>query len=99
MTVSRSPSEGRLLANVKWRAERLFEDGYTARRIDPQRLTITAPSGATYELDASDRSCTCPFFVKHEGRYDCKHLLGASCLLQKQAEILRHNARMWEALV
>lgn len=89
----------RLLANVRMRAERLFEDGYVARRLDPHRIAITAPGGAAYELDASDRSCTCPFFVKHQGRYDCKHLLGISCLLQKQAEILRHNAAMWEAMV
>ncbi len=95
---SRTPSEARMLANVQARAGRLFEDGYVARRLDPHRLSITAPRGATYELDARDRSCTCPFFVKNEGRYDCKHLLGASCLLKKQAAILCHNAAMWEAL-
>ena len=94
----RDISEARLLANVKARADRLFEDGYLARRIDPYRLLITAPSGATYELDARHRSCTCPFFVKHAGRFACKHLLGAACLLKKIAAVLRHNAAMWEAM-
>src|SRR5260221_5063353 len=90
--------EARLLANVQARAARLFEDGYVARRTEPHRLALTGPHGATYELDSQDRSCSCPFFTKHQGRYDCKHLLGASCLLQKQAEVQRHNRREWEAL-
>lgn len=94
----RNASEARLLINVQARAARLYEDGYVARRIEPFRLAITGASGATYELDARDSSCTCPFFVKHEARLACKHLLGAGCLLKKQAAVLRHNAAHWEAL-
>lgn len=94
----RNASEARLLANVNARAKRLYEDGYRAKKFGPFRLTVIGPTGASYELDARKRACTCLFFTRHRGRYACKHLLGAVCLLRKQADVLAHNARMWEAM-
>ena len=101
MTAQRSPvslDDARLLANVNDRAQRLFEDGYRIRYLDTHRYLIRSERGATYTLDRSEQSCTCPFFEKHGGRYSCKHVLGFRKLLMAQrVEIARRTAR-WEAV-
>ena len=90
--------EARLLANVNDRAQRLFEDGYRIRSLDGNLHLIRSEHGATYTLDRSKQSCTCPFFEKHGGRYCCKHVLGWRKLLMAQRiEIARRTAR-WEAV-
>ena len=68
--------EARTLANVNDRAQRLFEDGYRIRSLDSNLHLIRSEHGATYTLDRAEKSCTCPFFEKHGGRYSCKHVLG-----------------------
>ncbi|WP_395145153.1 SWIM zinc finger family protein [Armatimonas sp.] len=88
----------RLLANVNDRAQRLFEDGYRIRSLDGNRHLIRSEHGATYTLDCAEKSCTCPFFEKHGGRYSCKHILGWRKLLMTQKiEMARRTAR-WEAV-
>ena len=90
--------EARTLANVNDRAQRLFEDGYRIRSLDTHRYLIRSDHGATYTLDRAEKSCTCPFFEKHDGRYSCKHVLGWKKLLMAQKiEIARRTAR-WEAV-
>jgi predicted nucleic acid-binding Zn finger protein len=95
-----SLDEARLLANVQHRAKRLFQDGYQARLLDNARVKIISPNGRIYTVMIGEEipsSCTCPFFVKHEGKHACKHLLGVCQLLAEQAERQSHNATMWEA--
>ena len=90
--------EARTLANVNDRAQRLFEDGYRIRSLDGNLHLIRSEHGATYTLDRSEQSCTCPFFEKNGGRYCCKHVLGWKKLLMVQRiEIARRTAR-WEAV-
>ena len=90
--------EARTLANVNDRAQRLFEDGYAVRSLDGNLHLIRSEHGATYTLDRAEKSCTCPFFEKHSGRYSCKHVLGWKKLLMAQRiEIARRTAR-WEAV-
>jgi hypothetical protein len=90
--------EARLLANVNNRAQRLFEDGYRIRSLDGNLHLIRSEHGATYTLDRDEKSCTCPFFEKHCGRYSCKHVLGLKKLLMAQrVELARRTAR-WEAV-
>lgn len=90
--------EARLLANVNNRAQRLFEDGYRIRSLDGNLHLIRSEHGATYTLDRDEKSCTCPFFEKHDGRYSCKHVLGLKKLLMAQrVELARRTAR-WEAV-
>ena len=101
MTAQRSPvslDEARLLANVNDRAQRLFEDGYRIRPLDGNLHLIRSEQGATYTLDRSEQSCTCPFFEKHGGRYSCKHVLGWKKLQVSQwSHVARLSAR-WEAV-
>nr|WP_309690238.1 hypothetical protein [Armatimonas sp.] len=90
--------EARTLANVNDRAQRLFEDGYRIRSLDGNLHLIRSEQGATYTLDRAEKSCTCPFYTKHGGRYSCKHVLGWKKLLMAQRiEIARRTAR-WEAV-
>jgi predicted nucleic acid-binding Zn finger protein len=93
-----SPDETRLLANVNARAQRLFESGYRADWLDDHLVEVTSPRGETYEIDTVSASCSCPFFVKHQGKHGCKHLLGYEKLLSDQEKRRAHNAAMWEAL-
>jgi len=76
--------EARLMANVNARARRLFEDGYRARWHGSHRLVIRNQRGVAYQLDTCRRTCDCPFFLAHEGRRPCKHLLGYRRLLVRQ---------------
>ena len=89
-----SLDEARLLANVNERAQRLFESGYRAKWIGDARVEVTTPKKRVYEVDTDAKRCSCPFFVKHEGKYTCKHLLGYLLLLmriqQERACRLRH---------
>ena len=90
--------EARTLANVNDRAQRLFEDGYRIRPLDGNLHLIRSEHGATYTLDRAEKSCTCPFFEKHSGRYSCKHVLGwKKLLIAQRVEIARRTAR-WEAV-
>ena len=90
--------EARTLANVNDRAQRLFEDGYRIRSLDGNLHLIRSEHGATYTLDRVEKSCTCPFYAKHGGRYSCKHVLGWKKLIVAQRiEIARRTAR-WEAV-
>ncbi|MGC4044732.1 MAG: hypothetical protein QM758_13145 [Armatimonas sp.] len=104
--------EARMLANVRERAQRLFDDGYRAKATDSGLIEIHSPGGADYDIDRKKKTCSCPFFVrisqvKPAGDPDrtCKHLLGLAKLLaaqKKQAQqlqIRRHNLTQWEALV
>ncbi|WP_309709868.1 hypothetical protein [Armatimonas sp.] len=90
--------EARTLANVNERAQRLFEDGYRIRSLDGNLHLIRSEHGATYTLDRAEKSCTCPFYAKHGGRYSCKHVLGWRKLhMAQRVEIARRAAR-WEAV-
>ena len=90
--------EARTLANVNDRAQRLFEDGYRIRSLDSNLHLIRSEHGATYTLDRSEQSCTCPFYAKHGGRYSCKHVLGWKKLQVSQwSHVARLSAR-WEAV-
>jgi predicted nucleic acid-binding Zn finger protein len=90
--------EARMLANVNERAQRLFEDGYRTRCLSENLHLICKRYGATYILDRAEKSCTCPFFTKHGGRYSCKHVLGFKKLQVSQwSHISRLSAR-WEAV-
>ena len=91
--------EARQLANINERAQRLFEDGYRIRSLDGNLHLIHSEHGATYTLDRSEQSCTCPFFEKHDGRYSCKHVLGWKKLqISQWSHVARLSAR-WEAVV
>lgn len=79
-------NRARLMANVLERSFRLFEDGYRAVRIADTTVQITNPRDVVYTLDVQDCTCCCPFFVGHEGRLPCKHLLGWEKLLEDQSE-------------
>ena len=77
----------RLVANVNHRAQRLFEDGYTAVWIEEgYTLGVTNDEGTTYEVDVLFETCSCPFWKAHQGKHSCKHLLGWQRLLERQAE-------------
>ena len=76
--------EARLMANVNDRAQRLFADGYRARWRNSAILSVRSPKGAAYRLDMQAKTCDCPFFGKHFGRYFCKHWLGWKQLLSRQ---------------
>ncbi|MGC4044858.1 MAG: hypothetical protein QM758_13780 [Armatimonas sp.] len=104
--------EARMLANVRERAQRLFEDGYRANTLDSGLVEIYSPGGADYDIDRKRKTCSCPFFVrisqvKPVGDPDCtcKHLLGLAKLFSaqkrqaQQLQIQRHNLIQWEALV
>ena len=80
-------NEARLMANVNARAQRLFEDGYRARRTGPHSLAVRNGRGARYEINTSDQSCDCPFFTK--SGYACKHVLGWELLLARQKALRR----------
>ena len=58
-------------------------------------LLIRSPDGKTYEIRRKDGQCTCPFFVKHEGRHPCKHLLGwPKLMLSQRARISQMTAAL-----
>lgn len=78
-----SLDEARLLANVNERAQSLFENGYRARWTNDSIVEVTTPKKRVYEVDTDKHTCTCPFFVSHEGRYGCKHLIGYLLLLMR----------------
>ena len=90
--------EARTLANVNDRAQRLFEDGYRIRSLDGNLYLIRSEHGATYTLDRAEKSCTCPFFEKHGGRYSCKHVLGWKKLHVTQKVTLARLSARWESL-
>ena len=90
--------EARTLANVNERAQRLFEDGYRIRTLDGNLHLIHTQHGATYTLDRTEGSCTCPFFTKNSGRYSCKHVLGFKKLLVTQRFHLASLTARWEAV-
>jgi predicted nucleic acid-binding Zn finger protein len=78
--------ESRLKAGVEARAEHLFDDGYRAEIADGTTVIVQNPTGTLYAVDIQRHTCTCPFFVKWNGRHSCKHLLGyPALLLQQQA--------------
>lgn len=81
--------EARLMANVNARAQRLFEDGYRAHWLGESMLAVRSPGKAVYRLDVVAETCDCPFFQKHSGRHDCKHLLGYRRLLCRQRSMRR----------
>jgi hypothetical protein len=91
--------EARTLANVNDRAQRLFEDGYRIRSLDGNLHLIRKQHGATYTLDRAKKSCTCPFFEKHGGRYSCKHVLGWRKLLMAQRNEMAQRLARWESVV
>ncbi len=76
--------EARLLANVNARAQRLFENGYRARRAGLRIVQVRSGQGATYRVDTVAHTCNCPFFCGWKGRFPCKHLLGWRRLLARQ---------------
>jgi hypothetical protein len=76
--------EARLMASVNARAQTLFESGYRARWAGPALLRVRNAQGAAYLVETLARTCECPFFQAHEGRYPCKHLLGWTRLLRRQ---------------
>lgn len=78
-----SLDEARLLANVNERAQRLFETGYRARWKSDALVEVTTPKKRVYEVDTDEQTCSCPFFVGHQGRYGCKHLIGYLLLLMR----------------
>ena len=73
--------EAKLLANVNERAQWLFENGYRARWTSDSIVEITTPSERVYEVNLERQICSCSFFVCHEGKYKCKHLIGCFLLL------------------
>ena len=81
--------KARLMANVNARAERLFEDGYRARWLSRSALAVRNPGTAVYRLEVGTETCDCPFFQKHSGRHDCKHILGYRQLLCRQRSMRR----------
>ena len=90
--------EARMMANVNTRAGRLYYDGYRAKRLTAHTIRITSPEQVEYVVDQVNQDCECPFFTKREGKYPCKHLLGADQLLADQQEAQRQNSRQWAAL-
>lgn len=112
MKQQRSPlDEAKTLANVRGRAQRLFEDGYRANTTETGLIEIHSPGGVDYDIDRKAKTCSCPFFVrisqvKPIGDPDrtCKHLLGLARLLAEQKKqrdqvhLRRHNQAQWEAL-
>lgn len=76
----------RLVANVNHRAQRLFEDGYTAVWTnEPFELDVTNEEGTTYVVNDLFECCSCPFWMKHRWARKCKHLLGWRRLMEEQA--------------
>ena len=69
------------------RALRLFEDGYTAQTRDDGMVEIANPLGMVFVVCLKRGTCTCKFFIGHEDRRACKHLLGLCVLLEKQAAL------------
>ena len=78
-----SLDEARLLANVNERAQLLFESGYRAKWKGESIVEVTTPKKRVYQIDTDAKRCSCTFFVKHEGKYGCKHLLGYLLLLMR----------------
>lgn len=78
-----SLDEARLLANMNERAQWLFENGYRARWKSDALVEVTSPKKRVYEVNTDNHTCSCPFFVNHEGRYGCKHLIGYLLLLMR----------------
>ncbi len=78
-----SLDEAILLANVNERAQWLFENGYRAKWTSDSIVEITTPSERVYEVNLERQTCSCPFFVRHEGEYRCKHLIGCLLLLMR----------------
>lgn len=76
-------NEARQQANVQFRAERLFQDGYTLTRIDEDTLSIQNGEGTRYQVSTLFETCSCPFYQHHEY---CKHVLGCEKLESEQAE-------------
>jgi len=81
--------EARLMASVNARAEALFESGYRAHWAGPARLSVRNAGGTAYLVETLARTCECPFFQAHQGRYPCKHLLGWARLLWRQRSYRR----------
>ena len=95
---ARTIDEAKLLANVNTRAGRLFQDDYRAKRLTAHTIRITSPGGTEYLVDKANDECDCPFFVKHLGKYPCKHLLGTDKLLAEQKARQAHNIREWAGM-
>lgn len=66
------------------RAERLFEDGYSAEVVHEMAVHVTNPHGVTYTVDPVNEECNCAYFVKNLGTSLCKHILGWAKLIQDQ---------------
>ena len=84
--MSVTEKEVRLLAGLAARALRLYEDGYSARRLDAYTVELTNDDGTSYEVDTVFETCSCPFYTKWRGQYPCKHLLGYGRLIARQEE-------------
>ena len=86
MTLDISLDTARQVANVHCRAQRLYEDGYTAVWIEEgYELSITNEEGTSYTVNTLLETCTCPYWTTHQGKRQCKHLLGWERLLLRQA--------------
>ena len=105
-------NEAREQANVAYRADRLFADGYTIESgntlAKPEPRYITSTAGQTYIIDPLTQTCNCPYFTKkNQGKIlspdatRCKHLLGWEKLEKDQLEaemmeIAFRNGIDWE---
>lgn len=85
--IPKNYNTARLLANINDRAARLFENGYTLKRIDATDVIITNEEGDKYEVSTFWESCDCPCFKNHG---TCKHYLGWKQLEETQAEYEEH---------
>lgn len=75
--------EARFEASVNARANRLWQDGYTAidLRVDRQEVHVFNEEGTKYIVDVLFGGCTCPCWQKHQ---ICKHERGWQELLCNQ---------------
>jgi len=78
--------EDHMREGILRRVKGLFEEGYRAEAVEAAMVIVTNPQGVSYTINILERTCSCPFFVKHRGKYICKHLFGyVSLLVQQQA--------------
>ena len=89
----RNIDTARLLANMNYRAQRLFEDGYTFSRVDEWDVIVTNNEGAKYEVSTLFDSCECPCYYNHG---NCKHLIGWSQLEKDQKEYEEHLCSQYQ---